>query len=133
MAGQAGASLVDCSLDQLADIVATAVSRQETRLAGSSGSIYIISGAGILRAPGATICGANVVNGVISFIAPAADDARGRLLVAAGGASARGALRYDGAHLLHRAHAEFGAAAMRQLFERAVLAKRALRFERADA
>jgi iron complex outermembrane receptor protein len=174
-AGQAGPSLVDFSLEQLADIVVTSVSRQETRLAEAPASIYIISGADIRRAgalslpealrlapnlqvaradarsyavtargfsstienkllvlidgrsvysplfsgvfwdmqdvvmedierievisgPGATIWGANAVNGVINIITRAAADTQGGLLVAAGGNPARsGALRYGGA------------------------------------
>ena len=50
---QSAPSLVDFSLEQLADIVVTSVSRQETRLAEAPASIYIISGADIRRA-GAT-------------------------------------------------------------------------------
>ena len=174
-AGQAGASLVDFSLEQLADIVVTSVSRQETRLAEAPASIYIISGADIRRAgatslpealrlapnlqvaradarsyavtargfsstienkllvlidgrsvysplfsgvfwdmqdvvmedierievisgPGATIWGANAVNGVINIITRAAGDTQGGLLVAGAGSEARsGALRYGGA------------------------------------
>jgi iron complex outermembrane receptor protein len=174
-AGQAGASLVDFSLEQLADIVVTSVSRQETRLAEAPASIYIISGAEIRRAgatslpealrlapnlqvaradargyaitargfsstienkllvlidgrsvysplfsgvfwdvqdvvmedierievisgPGATIWGANAVNGVINIITRAAGDTQGGLLVAGAGSEAHsGALRYGGA------------------------------------
>ncbi len=54
-AGQAGASLVDYSLEQLADIVVTSVSRQETRLADAPASIYLISAADIRRAGAATL------------------------------------------------------------------------------
>jgi iron complex outermembrane receptor protein len=174
-AEQAGASLVDFSLEQLADIVVTSVSRQETRLAEAPASIFIISGADIRRAgatslpealrlapnlqvaradargyaitargfsstienkllvlidgrsvysplfsgvfwdaqdvvmedierievisgPGATIWGANAVNGVINIITRAAGDTQGGLLVAGAGSEARsGALRYGGA------------------------------------
>lgn len=46
-------ALVDFSLEQLADVVVTSVSRQETRLADVPASIYMISGADIRRA-GAT-------------------------------------------------------------------------------
>ncbi len=46
-------ALVDFSLEQLADVVVTSVSRQETRLADVPASIYLISGADIRRA-GAT-------------------------------------------------------------------------------
>ncbi|HEU4375778.1 MAG TPA: TonB-dependent receptor [Telluria sp.] len=174
-AGQAGASLVDFSLEQLADIVVTSVSRQEARLAEVPASIYIISGADIRRAgaaslpealrlapnlqvaradarsyavtargfsstlenkllvlidgrsvysplfsgvfwdaqdvvmedierievisgPGATIWGANAVNGVINIITRAAGDTQGGLLVAGAGSDERsGALRFGGA------------------------------------
>ena len=165
---------MDFSLEQLADIVVTSVSRQETRLAEAPASIYVISGADIRRAgavaaggaaagaepaggarrrpqlrhhrarlqfhlenkllvlidgrsvysplfsgvfwdmqdvlmedierievisgPGATIWGANAVNGVINIITRAAADTQGGLLVAGGGSQARsGALRYGGA------------------------------------
>ena len=172
---QAAPSLVDFSLEQLADIVVTSVSRQETRLAEAPASIYLISGAEIRRAgamslpealrlapnlqvaradtrnyaitargfsstienkllvlidgrsvysplfsgvfwdmqdvlmedierievisgPGATIWGANAVNGVINIITRPAADTLGGLLVAGGGAPGRsGALRYGGA------------------------------------
>jgi iron complex outermembrane receptor protein len=174
-AGQVGVSLVDFSLEQLADIVVTSVSRQQTRLAEAPASIYIISGADIRRAgaaslpealrlapnlqvaradarsyavtargfsstienkllvlidgrsvysplfsgvfwdvqdvvmedierievisgPGATIWGANAVNGVINIITRAAGDTQGGLLAAGAGSGARsGALRYGGA------------------------------------
>ena len=46
-------ALVDFSLEQLTDVVVTSVSRQETRLAETAASVYIISGADIRRA-GAT-------------------------------------------------------------------------------
>jgi outer membrane receptor protein involved in Fe transport len=172
---QAAPSLVDFSLEQLADIVVTSVSRQETRLAEAPASICLISGAEIRRAgamslpealrlapnlqvaradarnyavsargfsstienkllvltdgrsvysplfsgvswdmqdvlmedierlevnsgPGATIWGANAVNGVINIITRTAADTQGGLLVAGGGAPGRsGALRYGGA------------------------------------
>jgi iron complex outermembrane receptor protein len=173
-AEQSAASLVDFSLEQLADIVVTSVSRQETRLAEAPASIYIISGADIRRAgatslpealrlapnlqvaradartyaitargfsstienkllvlidgrsvysplfsgvfwdmqdvlmediarievisgPGATIWGANAVNGVINIITRSAADTQGGLLVAGAGNTARsGAVRYGG-------------------------------------
>ena len=46
-------ALVDFSIEQLADVVVTSVSRQETRLAETPASVYLISGADIRRA-GAT-------------------------------------------------------------------------------
>ncbi|MDB5962592.1 MAG: TonB-dependent receptor [Massilia sp.] len=46
-------ALVDFSLEQLTDVVVTSVSRQETRLAETPASVYLISGADIRRA-GAT-------------------------------------------------------------------------------
>jgi iron complex outermembrane receptor protein len=173
-AGQSEPSLVDFSLEQLADIVVTSVSRQETRLAEAPASIYIISGADIRRAgavslpealrlapnlqvaradartyaitargfsstsvnkllvlidgrsvysplfsgvfwdmqdvvmediarievisgPGATIWGANAVNGVINIITHSAADTQGGLLAAGAGNSARsGTARYGG-------------------------------------
>ncbi len=52
-AQSAPTALVDFSLEQLADVVVTSVSRQETRLAEVPASIYLISGADIRRA-GAT-------------------------------------------------------------------------------
>ena len=174
-AGQAGASLVDFSLEDLGDIVVTSVSRQETRLAEAPASIFIISGADIRRSgalslpealrlapnlqvaranarnvaitargfsstienkllvmidgrsvysplfsgvfwdmqdvvmedierievisgPGATIWGANAVNGVINIITRPAAETQGGLLAVAGGAPGRsGAVRYGGA------------------------------------
>lgn len=53
--GQVGSSLLDYSLEQLADIVVTSVSRQETRLADAPASIYLISAADIRRAGAATL------------------------------------------------------------------------------
>jgi iron complex outermembrane receptor protein len=172
---QAAPSLVDFSLEQLADIVVTSVSRQETRLAEAPASITIVSGADIRRSgavslpealrlapnlqvaradtshyaitargfsstienkllvlidgrsvysplfsgvfwdmqdvvmedierievisgPGATIWGANAVNGVINIITRPAAETQGGLLAGAGGKSARsGTLRYGGA------------------------------------
>jgi iron complex outermembrane receptor protein len=172
---QARPSLVDFSLEQLADIVVTSVSRQEARLAEVPASIAIISGADIRRSgavtlpealrlapnlqvaradtsnyaitargfsstienkllvlidgrsvysplfsgvfwdmqdvvmedierievisgPGATIWGANAVNGVINIITRPAAETQGALLVAAGGAPGHSAaVRYGGA------------------------------------
>ncbi|MDB5919008.1 MAG: TonB-dependent receptor [Massilia sp.] len=174
-AGQAGPSLVDFSLEELADIVVTSVSRQATRLAETPASITIISRADIRRSgalslpealrlapnlqvaradarnyaitargfsstlenkllvlidgrsvysplfsgvfwdmqdvvmedierievisgPGATIWGANAVNGVINIITRPAAETQGGLLVGAGGGPGRsGAVRYGGA------------------------------------
>ncbi len=167
-------SLVDFSLEQLADIVVTSVSRRETRLAEAPASIYVIGAADIRRAgatslpealrlapnlqvaradartyaitargfsstienkllvlidgrsvysplfsgvfwdmqdvvmedierievisgPGATIWGANAVNGVINTITRSAADTQGGLLVAGAGNQARvGAVRHGG-------------------------------------
>jgi iron complex outermembrane receptor protein len=172
---QEAPSLVDFSLEQLADIVVTSVSRQQTRLAEAPASITIVSGADIRRSgalslpealrlapnlqvaradtsnyaitargfsstienkmlvlidgrsvysplfsgvfwdmqdvlmedierievisgPGATIWGANAVNGVINIITRPAAETQGGLLVGAGGRPGRsGALRYGGA------------------------------------
>ena len=50
---QEGGSLVDYSLEQLADVVVTSVARQETRLSEAPASVFVISGAEIRRS-GAT-------------------------------------------------------------------------------
>ena len=174
LAGQAEPSLVDFSLEQLADIVVTSVSRRQTRLAEAPASVYVIGAADIRRAgaaslpealrlapnlqvaradagsyaitargfnstienkllvlidgrsvysplfsgvfwdmqdvvmedierieiisgPGATIWGANAVNGVINIITRPAADTQGGLLVAGAGNQTRtGTLRHGG-------------------------------------
>jgi iron complex outermembrane receptor protein len=180
-AGQAATSLVDFSLEQLADIVVTSVSRQETRLADAPASIYLISAADIRRAgaatlpealrlapnlqvaqsdarsyaitargfsstienkllvlvdgrsvysplfsgvfwdaqdvvmedierievisgPGATIWGANAVNGVINIITRSAAETQGGLVVASAGARSRSATARYGMPLANGGH-----------------------------
>src|SRR5688572_12701868 len=53
----------------------------------------------VIRGPGATLWGANAVNGVINIITKAAQETRGGLLAAGGGSEEQGfaALRYGGA------------------------------------
>src|SRR4029079_13542812 len=66
----------------------------------------------VIRGPGATIWGANAVNGVINIITKSAKDTQGGLVVAGGGSeeSARGLLQYGGkigATGVYRAFAQY--------------------------
>lgn len=54
-AAQGEPALEDYSLEQLADIVVTSVSRQQGRLSNAPASVYVISGADIARSGAATI------------------------------------------------------------------------------
>lgn len=97
-------SLVDFSLDQLSDIVVTSVSRQENRLADAPASIHAISAAGIRRAGASSLPEA-------MRLAPNVPE-----------------LGYRGQHSTAPSYPEFGAPGVRQVIERAVELKLALRF-----
>src|SRR2546426_8603 len=89
--------LKEKSLKELMEVMVTSVSKKSEKLSEAASAITVITQEDIRRS-GATVWGANAVNGVINILTKSARDTQGFLFYGGGGTEQRafGGVRYGG-------------------------------------